>query len=222
LYKIFLKGIYQVALTIIIAKNVAGIDLLIDDLGILLLSGTTRILTDNFSKLDIAESVNLYTYVNSGQIVINNGTRDLSVAEGLQEINFLTELEETGNLIGGGTEVQQFLTLQHNNISYISVGQTTYMTVARFVFKGAYNGILPKFNCVVFNTHATRLSYIQLFDVTNNRQVLEKSFVGLATRIESVLNISGVTTSEAMFEVRMRSSNTADDANIYSFSIVYA
>ena len=208
--------------TIIIAKNIAGIDLLIDDMGIFLPSGSTRILTDNFTEVDVCESIDLHDYVANAKITLNNGTRDLSVAEGLEMLNILSELERNDTVVSGGTEVQQFLTLQHNNIPFITVGQSTYMSVCRFVFKGAYNGILPKFNCIVNNTHATRLSYVQLFDITNNRQVLEKSVVGTVIRIESVLNISGVTTSESMFELKMRTTNSSDNINIYSFAITYA
>ena len=63
---------------------------------------------------------------------------------------------------------------------------------------------------------------VQLFDITNNRQVFEKTTWGTAAKIDSVLNVSGITTSEAIFEIKLKCFNAADTINIHSFSTVYA
>ena len=209
----------------IIAKNTAGIDLLIDDMGIVLTSGSSRILSDNFTETDICNSTYLYDFINTGKIILNNGSRDLSLSESIELINLLSELESKSSLISGGTEIQQFVFLNHNNTSYVSWSETTYTSLCKFVFKGAYNGIVPKFNFISYcssGTNSSRPCYVQLFDITNNRQVFEKTTWGTAAKIDSVLNVSGITTSEAIFEIKLKCFNAADTINIHSFSIVYA
>lgn len=83
---------------IIIAKNVTLSNIDIQDMGFTLsASGTpnsTRTLTDYFEIHEIVSSDNLVTEVAAGNIVINDGSYDLSVSDGLKHILIETEYED--------------------------------------------------------------------------------------------------------------------------------
>jgi hypothetical protein len=83
---------------IIIAKNVTVSTVNIEDMGFSLSpSGTpnsTRTLTDYFELFEIVSSDNLTAEVAAGNIVINDGTTDLSVSQGLNHIFIQTEYED--------------------------------------------------------------------------------------------------------------------------------
>jgi len=210
-------------MTTIIAKNIAGIDLLIDDMGIFLASGTSRILTDNFDKIDIGQSKDLYNFVNTDKIIINNGLIDLSKLESLEMINFQTELEDLNNVnvIGSGDNTQFIFDSDGSNTARTRVTGSSYVVIARYIFKGAYNGIIPYFKMVAATKVSTGTCYIQLFDVTHNVQIFEKSILGLNAAIYTVSNTSGITTTESIFEIRGRATSS-NELYIYSFLTQFA
>jgi len=80
--------------TVVITKNVTGSNIVIEDLGISIPSGSQTELTELFNKTEIGESKNLDTYIIAGDIVINDGTSDLSAANGFRHVNFETEWED--------------------------------------------------------------------------------------------------------------------------------
>ena len=87
-------------MTIIIAKNNTSSAIPLDDLGVEVPGSGQRNLTDNFSKNEISASVDLDTFVSSGDITINDGTNDLSITDGLKHINFETEHEDADGIDG--------------------------------------------------------------------------------------------------------------------------
>jgi hypothetical protein len=84
-----------VSVITVIAKNVTAFDINLEDMGFTLsASGTPasiRVLTDYFELFEIASSDFLTQHVSAGNIVINDGTKDLSIVEA---INFILEFEE--------------------------------------------------------------------------------------------------------------------------------
>ncbi len=62
-----------------IAKNVSGSEKRF--LGVVLANGSQQTISDNYSPYEIATDDPLQTYIASGDIVINDGTSDLSIAE---------------------------------------------------------------------------------------------------------------------------------------------
>jgi len=81
--------------TIVIAKNITASNIIIEDLGIRIPFGSQINLTELFKKIEIGNSDDLDLKVSSGNIVINDGTNDLSITNGLKHINFKTEYEDT-------------------------------------------------------------------------------------------------------------------------------
>jgi hypothetical protein len=80
--------------TTIIAKNVSGGDIFLDDLGIDLATDSTTELNLIFSIYLISESSDLRDRVSNGDIVINDGNSDLSVSDGLDHLLLETEYED--------------------------------------------------------------------------------------------------------------------------------
>lgn len=76
---------------IIIAKNNSGSDIAIKDLGVTITDTNQLTLTSSFSLDMIFDSSHLRSYVSSGQLIINDGTSDLSVGNGLNHITIDTK-----------------------------------------------------------------------------------------------------------------------------------
>lgn len=94
----------------IIVKNNSGSVVSIDDLGITLANATQRTLVqDDAGEFTIDEldgSVNLYTLVAAGTLILNDGTTDLSTVNGVRHVKLDTEWEIDGSYSvsgGGGT-----------------------------------------------------------------------------------------------------------------------
>jgi hypothetical protein len=87
----------------IILKNVSGVDLPLDDFGITLIVGEERTLSDTFDFADIVESDELKQYISDGDIVINNGTSDLSIADSLAAVTLESKYEDEENDPSGGS-----------------------------------------------------------------------------------------------------------------------
>lgn len=85
--------------TIIIAKNVTLSIIEIEDLGIPIDATSQITLTSIFTKGEIIESKDLDTQVLAGNIVINNGTIDLGIVDGIKHVNFETEYEDFEGVI---------------------------------------------------------------------------------------------------------------------------
>lgn len=78
----------------IIAKNVTLGEIFLDDLGVSIAASSSLTLTLIFQKRFITDSQDLKDQVSSGDIVINDGTEDLSVEDGLFHIKFETQYED--------------------------------------------------------------------------------------------------------------------------------
>ncbi len=84
--------------TVVIAKNNTVSDIFLDDLGVGIPASNQRALTDSFTMDEIFTSADLKVPVASGDVTINDGSIDLSVAEGLQHIRYETEFEDEQTL----------------------------------------------------------------------------------------------------------------------------
>ena len=78
----------------VIAKNTTASSITIEDLGIDIPLSSQLTLSDLFDFADISNSSKLKAFVTNGTIVINNGTIDLSVANGLKHIYYQTNYED--------------------------------------------------------------------------------------------------------------------------------
>lgn len=79
----------------IIAKNDSTAEIFIDDLGIGVPAFDEINLTQLFKKDEITESDDLDILVGNQSLVINDGTEDLSISNGLKHINFQTQYEDS-------------------------------------------------------------------------------------------------------------------------------
>ncbi len=80
-------------MAIIIAKNVSGSVHTIDDLGIVISIAGQRTLTNECSVDEIDASEDLVTDINSADIVINDGSSDLSIADAIEHVKLVTSYE---------------------------------------------------------------------------------------------------------------------------------
>lgn len=71
----------------VIAKNNSGSTVVLSNLGTEILNGTQLTLSDFFEYSDISDDKELESFVNNGDLVINNGSVDLSAADG---VNYIT------------------------------------------------------------------------------------------------------------------------------------
>ena len=68
----------------LILKNGSGSDKIIEDLGITIIDTTQITASDQFTYPQLAESDDLRTLVNNGDLVVNDGSGDLSAARGVE------------------------------------------------------------------------------------------------------------------------------------------
>lgn len=80
--------------TIIIAKNTTTGYMDVNDLGLTIGPSEVINLTEIFTKNEILESADLKPLVEIGNIIINDGTQDLSASDGLMHVGFETEYED--------------------------------------------------------------------------------------------------------------------------------
>ncbi len=107
----------------VIAKNVDVADVEIEDLGTVIPVSGQETLTDNFTFVEIADSKDLKTEVQNATIVINDGTSDLSMADGLSHISVKSELEtdnatdervlRSGDDMTGELSIQGYVKIKH-------------------------------------------------------------------------------------------------------------
>lgn len=78
----------------VILKNTTDSDIRVADLsGIGIVALGQRDVSEKFSLATLSRSANLLTYINDGTIVINDGTNDLSIEDGLNHIKEISSYE---------------------------------------------------------------------------------------------------------------------------------
>lgn len=82
----------------IIAINNTGSNIFIADLGLDLLSDSTTTLSIIFPRYRIVESDDLNAKIQSGDIIINDGSKNLNISEAIDHITFQTEYEDRSTL----------------------------------------------------------------------------------------------------------------------------
>jgi len=193
---------------------------LIEELGLFLASGESRILTDLFEKSQITESENLYDFVSSSKIILNDGTINLNreQAQNMLSIQTEYEIESTAPPSNNSIDTLQFVFgSDRNNISRTRATYTTYTTVCTFIFKGSYNGTIPFFKFIAATEKSDKNGWVQLFDYTHNQIIFEQSVLGTLPTIYTLQDLSGITTYESIFEIKLRCSIKSEDIYIYSF-----
>lgn len=70
----------------VILKNGSGSTVVLEDFGIEILNGSQITLSDFFDYSDIADSKELDTFIGNGDLVLNDGSTDLSAADGVNYI----------------------------------------------------------------------------------------------------------------------------------------
>jgi hypothetical protein len=204
----------------IIAKNISGVNLLIDDMGIFLAAGESRDLTATFLKVDVTKSLDLYTYINENKIILNDGVADLTQEESLNTVIIQTVQEEVTSVpTDHSNDVVQFIfdsdgtTTGRTRIS----SATSWVTICKFIFKGSYNGIIPSFKICAATEKYNRQGYISLCDITNNKWIFDTTILGTTPTIYEINNVSGITTNQSIFELKGCCQVANDDLYIYSF-----
>jgi len=75
------------AMWTVIIKNNSGSDQTIEDLGLVIADGDTVTLSDEYTYDEIAGSDDLRDLVSNGDLVVNDGTNDLSATEGVEYLS---------------------------------------------------------------------------------------------------------------------------------------
>ena len=139
---------------IVITKNITGSPITIKDLSGVTVDSTSQItLTDIFHFYTIASSINLKTYVTNGNIVINNGTSDLSIANGLEHITIKSSYEATqeiSNYVAGhhfgnsppDSTSTIWIDAQHYHPRVFDVVRGKWLSFSRSVYTFSYLGLL--------------------------------------------------------------------------------
>jgi hypothetical protein len=87
----------EVRLPIIAINNTVS-DIEISDLGITLPADSTTTLSILFTRFKLVESDDLKTEVQNGDVIINDGSQDLSIEEAIDHLTFQTEYEDRSTL----------------------------------------------------------------------------------------------------------------------------
>jgi len=132
---------------IVVAKNNTASEYFIEDLGIGI-SGTGQVnLTDLFDFFEIIDSIDLKTGVSSGDIIINDGTNDLNIVDGLAHIN--VQSTTFGNVDGSNVVVDpsQFndvLSVLDNNVqnALLTINSHSHTSQSLNLDSTAFNDVL--------------------------------------------------------------------------------
>lgn len=78
----------------IIIRNVSGTTLDLEDFGLSMVDQEERELHELFDLLEITSSQQLKDLVSAGDIIVNNGSTDLSAADGVKQLTLITQYED--------------------------------------------------------------------------------------------------------------------------------
>jgi len=93
----------------VIVKNTTGSSVFIDEFGIEVDANGELNLSELFSFEDISSCEDIKTYVSDGTFIINDGTIDLSVSDGLKHVYHQTVYEDSFEDGGGGSLITEQL-----------------------------------------------------------------------------------------------------------------
>ena len=139
---------------IVIAKNITGSPITVKNLSGVTIDSTSNLtLTDIFHFYTVASSINLKTYVSAGSIVINNGTFDLNIANGLEHITIKSSYEATqeiseyvaGHHFGDSPPDSTstiWIDTQHYHPRYFDVVRNKWLSFSKTTYTFSYNGNL--------------------------------------------------------------------------------
>lgn len=99
----------------VIAKNNSRSEQYIYDMGISIKDGQERNLTQQFGEEEIVESDDLKNLISAGTIVINDGSRDLTIPQALDIFNIILGLELTETVGASGVLTPS----EHKNIDQL-------------------------------------------------------------------------------------------------------
>lgn len=158
----------------IIAKNVTGDNIDIEDLGITIAAGSQSELSDLFTLTEITNSLNLYNLVNDESLVINDGSSDLNKDLALDWITLET--------IGTG---QSFLFFGNSSDCGLSSGLMKSVGGTTLGYKMPGNGVIKSMGVV---TDSVNSNTYQL--LINNTVKDSLTFSNSSTDIKTGLAIA--------------------------------
>jgi hypothetical protein len=140
---------------IVIIKNNTLSPITIQDLSGVTVDSTSQLtLTDIFYFYDIAKSINLKTYVSNGNIIINNGTSDLSVSNGLDHITIKSSYDVSQEITTSAEQYHYFGSTAPDSTSVIWIDSQHYyprlfdctrnkwLSFNRSTYSFSYNGAI--------------------------------------------------------------------------------
>lgn len=162
-------------------------------------------LTDIFKFYEIASSLNLKTYVTSGDVTVNDGTEDLSIANGLKHLEIKSAYEAIiqNQEINGGTIVSANAP---SNTNVIWINSNNYIPFIYDSYREKWLSITRSKFIFTFNGTAQNAIYLAVGDVKNARLGVPVPRIGTIVSICAICDYN-VSDQNAIFDVRCTSEN---------------
>lgn len=229
----------------IIVKNTTGSDILIEDLGVSIPAFDQNDLSESFTLEQIHESVDIETYINNGDFVINNGTEDLTPAQAIRYTSANHNIDEhldTPKAPASGVHLLQknegsYEWVDKSEISsksekdihfifgkwnypYLSMRSTTYMVVRKFYFRGSNSLGTPIGIKFVGYVERSGSGSVRIYDSLNENVISEVSVGGTLSICSSTI-VNNVPTDESIFDIQFKSYNNWETMYLYGLSIIF-
>jgi len=224
-------------MAVIIAKNVTQNDIEISDMyGTTIPSSSQLTLTESLPYPIIENSQNLKTYVQDGDIVINDGVQDLSVNNGLKHLRISTYYETPRNIFDlddvpehpgenkilstssdslvwsdntgntGNTDIN-FCFFENGSRPYLKCNSSSWSIMASFIFRGTnVLGIPTAVEITAYNKE-NRTGGIRLYDYTNNNVICQTTVNSKTRQILVNTSLSNLPTEKSIIEIQGYISN---------------
>jgi hypothetical protein len=106
------------------------------------------------------------------------------------------------------------------NKDYVEIGDTTYVVVSSFIFRGTNIWTPGTAYMVLSRSKTAGTSYVRLYDVTHNLQVFEFTYAADAKQIHTYTSFSNLPTGLSVFEVQLKtSSGSAGSVRLHAMGL---
>jgi len=192
---------------IVIIKNNTESPISINDLSGVTVDSTSQLtLTDIFYFCDIAKSVNLKTYVSNGNIIINDGSSDLSISNGLNHVSIKSSYNIT-------REINQSVYFGHHLDDHLDVASPPIGT-DRFLESQdgtSYNWINIKdkykmYRSINFSFTSSERSNAIIIKTTSWQEIADFIFMGtdllgIVTQVKIIAHMEYSNSSRGSFKI---------------------
>ncbi len=186
----------------IIIKNNTSVSKMIGDLGIEIAGNSNINLTNLFEDDDIIASDDLKSYVSAGLLIVNSGTQDLSIENGLAHLTKLTKYEDKSTETGGeGTNIRFVQVVSPNSFNLNNTTETkitwtsanfldsefSFTNNASSIYTNIGGIFLISYNICWYNSNSWSTKTIKSYVKLNNSTTI----LGSESHVSSYITLSG-------------------------------